>query len=158
MIEIRERLALRNKVKLKFRDQAGIKGRDRNENVIARPNGLRENAKTKLRFRVHDLNLPERRKRYTSRREEEEVDEQMFPCGKATQSRTHIVGGCEMHKEERDVIEHEMKEIDGCDMEELVPRVSLLSFLQQVLYYSSSPTPSCVLVFLYPVIQRNLIS
>ena len=32
--------------------------------------------------------------------------------------RTHIVGECEMYKEERDVLEEEMKAIDGCDMEE----------------------------------------
>ena len=39
-------------------------------------------AKTlKPRFRVGDLDLPERRKRYTSSREEKE-DTQMYPCGK----------------------------------------------------------------------------
>ena len=36
----------------------------------------------KLRFRVGDLDLPERRKRYASSREEEEIA-QMCPCGKA---------------------------------------------------------------------------
>ena len=36
----------------------------------------------KLRFRVGDLDLPERRKRNTSSREEEEIDAQMCPCGK----------------------------------------------------------------------------
>ena len=76
-------------------------------------------AKTqKLRFRVGDLDLPERRKRYTSSREEEEIDAQMCPCGKAIESRTHIVGECEIYKEERDVLEEEMREIDECDMEE----------------------------------------
>ena len=75
-------------------------------------------AKTqKLRFRVGDLDLPERRKRYTSSREEEEIDAQMCPCGKAIESRTHIVGECEIYKEERDVLE-EMREIEECDMEE----------------------------------------
>ena len=40
-------------------------------------------AKTlKLRFRVGDLGLPGRRKRYTSSRVEEEVEAQMCPCGK----------------------------------------------------------------------------
>ena len=76
-------------------------------------------AKTlKLRFRVGDLDLPERRKRCTSSREKEEVDAQMCPCGKAIESRTHIVGECEIYKEERDVLEEEMREIDECDMEE----------------------------------------
>ena len=45
----------------------------------------------KLRFRVGDLDLPERRKRYTSKRVEEEVDKQNYPCGKAIESRTHIL-------------------------------------------------------------------
>ena len=39
--------------------------------------------KQKLRFCVSDLNLPEKQKRYSSSREEEEVDAQMCPCGKA---------------------------------------------------------------------------
>ena len=46
--------------------------------------------------RVGDLDVPERRKRYTSSREEE-VDPQMYPCGKAIESRTHIVGGREVY-------------------------------------------------------------
>ena len=42
-------------------------------------------AKTlKLRFRVGDLDLPERRKRYARSREEEETA-QMCPCGKAVE-------------------------------------------------------------------------
>ena len=41
-------------------------------------------AKTlKLRFRAGDLDLPERRKRCTSSGEEEDIDAQMCPCGKA---------------------------------------------------------------------------
>ena len=36
--------------------------------------------KLKLRFRVGDLDLPERRKRYISSREEEDVATQMCPC------------------------------------------------------------------------------
>ena len=72
-------------------------------------------AKTlKLRFRVGDPDLPERRKRYNPSCREEEEDAQMCPCGKAKESRTHIVG--EMYKEERDVLE-EMRKIDECDME-----------------------------------------
>ena len=70
-------------------------------------------AKTlKLRFRVGNLDLPERRKRYTSSREEEEIDAQICPCGKAIYSRSHIAGGCEICKEERDVLEEKMREID----------------------------------------------
>ena len=37
--------------------------------------------KLKLRFRVGDLDLPERRKRYTSSRKEEDVATSMCPCG-----------------------------------------------------------------------------
>ena len=67
--------------------------------------GPMDYAKTlKLRLRVGDLDLPERRKRYASSREEEE-DAQMCPSGKAVESRTHIVGECEISKEERDVLE-----------------------------------------------------
>ena len=72
-------------------------------------------AKTlKLRFRVGDLDLPERRKRYASSREEEEIA-QMYPCGKAVERRTHLVGECEIYKDERDLLE-EMRKIDECDM------------------------------------------
>ena len=41
----------------------------------------------------------------------------MCPCSKAKESKTHIVGECEMCKEERDVSEEEMKQIDECDIE-----------------------------------------
>ena len=76
-------------------------------------------AKTlKLRFRVGDLDLPEGRKRYTSSREEEEVDAQMCPCGTAIESRTYMVGECEVYKEEQDVLEEELRETDECDLEE----------------------------------------
>ena len=63
-------------------------------------------AKTlKLRVCVGNLDLPERRKKYTSGRGEEEVDAQMCPCGKAIESRTHIVvGKGATYKEERDVL------------------------------------------------------
>ena len=37
--------------------------------------------------------------------------------GKKKGSRTHIVGECEICKEERDVLEDEMKKIGECDME-----------------------------------------
>ena len=49
-----------------------------------------------LRFRVGDLDLPERRQRYTSKRVEEGKDKQNCPCGKATESRTHIVAECKL--------------------------------------------------------------
>ena len=81
--------------------------------------GPMDYAKTlKLRFRVGDLDLPERRKRYASSREEEEIA-QMCPCGKAVESRTHIVGECEIYKEEPDVLE--MRKMDECDMEKFGP-------------------------------------
>ena len=52
-IEIRERLALRNKVKEEeqLRDVRTVKRKNRNENVFARPNGLRENAETAISCR-----------------------------------------------------------------------------------------------------------
>ena len=64
--------------------------------------------KLKLRFRVEDLDLPERRKRYTSSREED-VATYMCPCGTTIESRTHIVGECEIYKEKRDALEKEMR-------------------------------------------------
>ena len=69
----------------------------------------------KLRFCVGDLDLPARRKRHASSRKEEEIA-QMCPCGKAVESRTHIVGGCEIYMEDRDVLE-EMRTMDECNME-----------------------------------------
>ena len=52
-IEIREMLALRNKVKEEehLRDLRAVKRRNRNENVFARPSGLRENAETAISCR-----------------------------------------------------------------------------------------------------------
>ena len=41
----------------------------------------------------------------------------MCLCGKAIESRTHVVGECEMYKEEQDVLEKETREIDECDMD-----------------------------------------
>ena len=57
-------------------------------------------AKTlKLRLRVGDPVLPGRIKRdsCTSSREEEEIDAQVCPCGKAIESKTHKVGECEKY-------------------------------------------------------------
>ena len=40
----------------------------------------------------------------------------MCPCGTTIESRTHVVGECEIYKEERDTLE-EMKKVDVCGME-----------------------------------------
>ena len=40
----------------------------------------------------------------------------MCPCGTIIESRTHIVGECEIYKEERDAL-GEMRKLDVCDME-----------------------------------------
>ena len=47
---------------------------------------------------------------YTSSRVEEE-DAQACPCGKARESRIHIVAECELYNEERDILEEEMREV-----------------------------------------------
>ena len=55
--------------------------------------GPMDYAKTlKLRFRVGDLDIPERRKRCSSIREEKDVATNMCACGTTTESRTHVVG------------------------------------------------------------------
>ena len=75
-------------------------------------------AKTvKRRFRVGDLDLPERKMRSTSSREEEEVDCTDVPVCRAIESRTHMVGECDVYKEELGALE-EVREIDECDMDE----------------------------------------
>ena len=84
--------------------------------TFARFKGLSESAEPAIR--VGDQDLPERRNKHTSRREEEEVDAQICPRGEAIESRSRTVEECGMHKEERDVLEEEMREIDECDMEE----------------------------------------
>ena len=63
-----------------------VKRRIWNENVFAPPNEQRKTLK--LRFRVGDLDLPERRKRYASSREEEEIA-QMCPCGRSIEYNSH---------------------------------------------------------------------
>ena len=115
----RERLALRNKMnseKQLIRDIRGVERRDRNKCVFARRNGLRENAETTILCRWPG---PARKKKevYTSSREEG-VDARMCPSGKAIESRTHVVGECEIYDEERDVLEEEVWEIDECNMQE----------------------------------------
>ena len=99
-----ERLALRNNVKSekRLRDKREIERRDIMKTHLHGPMDFAKAQKLRCRVRVSDLDLPERRKRYTGSREEE-VDAQMCPCGKAVDSRTYIVGECEMYNEERDV-------------------------------------------------------
>ena len=74
-VEIRERLALRNKAKSeKHLETYG--GLSEGVGMKVYLHGPIDFAKTlKLRFRVGDLNLPERRKRYTSSREKDVVDQ-----------------------------------------------------------------------------------
>ena len=55
------------------------------------------------------MDLPERKKRYSSSREEEDVATNMCPCDTTIESRTHIVGECEIYKEEQDGLEEEMR-------------------------------------------------
>ena len=52
----------------------------------------------KLRFRVGGLDLPERRRRYTSSWEGD-VATLMCPCGTTIENRTHTAGKCEIYKE-----------------------------------------------------------
>ena len=83
-IKIREMLALRNKAKRRntlemyggLREEIGMK---------TYLHGPMDYAKTlKLRFRVGDLDVPERRKRYAGSREEEEIA-QLCRCGKVVE-------------------------------------------------------------------------
>ena len=43
---------------------------------------------------------------------EEEEEAQTCPCGKARESRIHIVAKCELYKEEQDTLEKEMREVN----------------------------------------------
>ena len=108
IIEERERLALRRKVKEEqhleiyggLREDIGMK---------TYLHGAMDYAKNlKLRFCVGDLDLPERRMRYASSREEEDVATNMCPYGTTVESRTHIVGERAIYKEERDASKEEM--------------------------------------------------
>ena len=42
----------------------------------------------------------------------------MCPCGTAIESRTDLVGTCEIYKEERHTLEEEVRKLDECGMEE----------------------------------------
>ena len=83
----RERLALRNKVKEEEHLEIFVGSR---EEVAMNMylHGPMDYAKTlKLRLRVGDLDLPERRKRLISSREEGKEDAKMCPCGKSIESK-----------------------------------------------------------------------
>ena len=101
MIELREMKSLRQKADeeehLKIYGGLG-EGIGMKTYLLTWLTRLRKNP-LKLRFRIGDLDLPERRKMYTSSRVEEE-DGQTCPCGKARESRTHIVAECELYKEQ----------------------------------------------------------
>ena len=88
-----------------LRDIRGVEGRCWNENVSARPNGLREKAETTISLRGPG---PTRKKRNTSSREEQDVVTNMCPCG-TIESRTHIVEACEIYKEKPDALEEMRK-------------------------------------------------
>ena len=53
-------------------------------------------------------------------RKKEDVATNMCPCGTTIESRTHIVGKCEIHKEERDVLEEGVEEIRRVTWKSLV--------------------------------------
>ena len=72
--------------------------------------------KMKTRFRVGDLELPERRNLYTRNREED-VATNMCPCGTTIESRTYIAEEWEIYKEKWDVLE-ETKKFDECGLEQ----------------------------------------
>ena len=42
----------------------------------------------------------------------------MCPCGTTIESRTHIVGECEIYKEGRDVLQEEVRKLDVFDIAE----------------------------------------
>ena len=72
----------------------------------------------KQRFRVGDVELPERRKTYTNSLEGEHVATDMCRCGTAIESRVHMVEECEVYKKERGTLDKEMSKSDKCGMEE----------------------------------------
>ena len=117
MIETREKGALRRKVHEKehLKIYGGLKEGIGMEAYLHGPMDAVKSLK--LRFRVGDLDLPERRKRYMSTRVEEE-EESNCPCGKAIiESRIHTVAECELYQEEWDVLEVEMRDLNKSGME-----------------------------------------
>lgn len=67
--------------------------------------------KIEVRFRGEGLDLPEKRKGYTSSRGEEE-DAQTCSFGKGKESGTDVVAKCEPYENERDVLESGMREVN----------------------------------------------
>ena len=65
--------------------------------------------------------MPERRKRYTSSREEEDVAANMCPCGTAIESVR--LAQLEIYKEERNALVEGMRKSDVCDMVQEFSRV-----------------------------------
>ena len=58
-----------------------------------------------------------------------------YPCGKAIESRTHIVAECELYQEERDVLEGEMRDLNKSGMESfdaLDSREKMIAILEMV--------------------------
>ena len=93
----------------------GVEGRYWNEKVTARPNGLREKVETAVSCRglgparkKNKLPVVERRRTWL---------QICAPCG-TTESRTHIVGECEIYREGRNALEDGMRKLDVCDMKE----------------------------------------
>ena len=80
-IERSGRIALRNKVESEEHSEicGGLKEEVGMKSYL---DGPMDFGKT-LKLRLGDLDLPERRKRCTSSREEVEIDPQMCPCGNA---------------------------------------------------------------------------
>ena len=109
MIEIREKKALKQKIDEEehLKIYGGLREGIGMKTYLHGPIDYAKNLK--LRFRIGDIDLPERRKRYTSSRVEKEYA-QTCPCGKARESRIHIVAECELYKEERDILVEEMRE------------------------------------------------
>ena len=82
MKESREKKALRQEVDEEehLKIYGGLREGIRTKTYLHGPMDYAKNLK--LRFRIGDLDLPEKRKRYTSSRVEKE-DAQTCPCGKA---------------------------------------------------------------------------
>ena len=87
----------------------------RHGNVLPRPNGLRENAETVISCRGPG---PARDKKEVPGIPVVRKRKKIHICALVAKqsSRTHVVGECEMYKEERDVLD-EMSKIDERDME-----------------------------------------
>lgn len=71
--------------------------------MLTRPNVLLENAEITFLCTL-------------SSRVEEEEGAKSFPGDNAGESRAHIVGKCELHREERNVFDRWRRKRDGCDM------------------------------------------